>query len=137
MRATETEWLQARESRRPSKICSCRQAEAPWKPQGLQYLHLRGVSRGLIGAIAHPKTYESNFIHHNFVQFGKQHSRYKAILCSLLFCHNSFVKYTPSLYVLCNVFTPTRKTLDFKHAPQKREKHKYTKEDEDIYIAVV
>jgi len=25
-------------------------------------------------------TYESNFIHHDFVQFGKQHSRYKAIL---------------------------------------------------------
>jgi len=39
--------------------------------------------------------------------------------------------------VLCNVFTPTRKTLDFKYASQKREKHKYTKEDEDIYIAVV
>jgi len=35
--------------------------------------------------------------------------------------------------VLCNVFTPTRKKLDLKHASQKREKHKYTKEDEDIY----
>jgi len=31
-----------------------------------------------------PKTYESNFIHHVFVQFGKQHSRYKAILPSIL-----------------------------------------------------
>jgi len=39
--------------------------------------------------------------------------------------------------VLCNVFSPTSKKLDFKHASQKREKHKYTKEDGDIYIAVV
>ena len=30
------------------------------------------------GTIASPKTYESNFIHHDFVKFGKQHSRYKA-----------------------------------------------------------
>jgi len=29
-----------------------------------------------------PKTYESNFIHHDFAQFEKQHSRYKAILPS-------------------------------------------------------
>jgi len=28
------------------------------------------------------KTYESNFIHHNFVQFGKQHLRHEAILSS-------------------------------------------------------
>jgi len=41
------------------------------------------------------------------------------------------------IIVLCNVFTPTRKTLDFRHASQKRETHKYTKEDEDICIAVV
>jgi len=32
------------------------------------------------GAIEFPKTYESNFIHHNVVHFGKQHSRHKAIL---------------------------------------------------------
>jgi len=30
------------------------------------------------------KTYESNFIHHDFAQFGKQHSRYKAILPSIV-----------------------------------------------------
>ena len=41
------------------------------------------------------------------------------------------------IIVLCNVFTLTRKTLDFKHASQKREKHKHTKEDEDICIAVL
>jgi len=37
---------------------------------------------GAIGAIAPPKTYESNFFLHDFVQFGKQHMRYKAILSS-------------------------------------------------------
>ena len=36
------------------------------------------------GAIVPHKTYESNFIHHNFVQFGKQHSPYKAILSSTI-----------------------------------------------------
>ena len=38
--------------------------------------------------------------------------------------------------VLCIVFTPIGKTLDFKHASQKREERKYTKEDEDICTAV-
>jgi len=48
-----------------------------------EYLHLwAGVdAEGTIGAIT-PKTYESNFIHHDIVQFGKQHSRYKTILLS-------------------------------------------------------
>jgi len=40
--------------------------------------------RRAIGAIASPKTYESNFIHHDFAQFKKQHSRYKAILPSVV-----------------------------------------------------
>jgi len=31
-----------------------------------------------------PKNYESNFFHHDFVQFGKHHSRYKAILQSIV-----------------------------------------------------
>jgi len=43
-----------------------------------------------------PKTYESNFFHHDVVQFGKQHSRYKAF-GRPLFCHSSVVKYTSSL----------------------------------------
>ena len=30
------------------------------------------------------ETYKSNLIHHNFVQFGQQHSRYKAILPSIV-----------------------------------------------------
>jgi len=36
-------------------------------------------------AIAPPKTFESNFIYHNSVQFEKQHSRYKATLSSIAF----------------------------------------------------
>jgi len=36
------------------------------------------------GAIDPPKTYESNFYHHDFIKFGKQHSRYEAILPSIV-----------------------------------------------------
>jgi len=44
----------------------------------------RGGSREAIGAIIPPKTYESKDIHHDFVQFAKQHSRFKAILPSIV-----------------------------------------------------
>jgi len=36
-------------------------------------LSKRFVSKKAIGAIAPTKTYESNFIHHDFVQLGTQH----------------------------------------------------------------
>jgi len=39
---------------------------------------------GSIGATALPKTYESNLIHHNFVQFGKKHSRDEVISSSCI-----------------------------------------------------
>jgi len=39
-------------------------------------LSKRFLSKKAIGDIAPPKTYESNFIHHDFVEFGKQHSRF-------------------------------------------------------------
>jgi len=39
-----------------------------------------GTRGGPGEAISPPKTYASNFIHYDLVQFGKQHSRYKAIL---------------------------------------------------------
>jgi len=42
----------------------------------------RGGSRGGDWGDRPSKTYESNFIHHDFLQFGKPHSRYKAILSS-------------------------------------------------------
>jgi len=54
-----------------------------------------GRSRGGDWAIALSKTYESKFIHHDFAQFRKQHSRYKAILPSIVlsmqFCEVYFI----------------------------------------------
>jgi len=49
----------------------------------LHWTWRKSGSRGAIGAIGPPKTYESNFIHHDFVQFGKQHSRCKTIFPSI------------------------------------------------------
>ena len=34
-----------------------------------------------------PKTYDSNFVRHHVVQFGKQHSRYRVILSSIVLPH--------------------------------------------------
>ena len=46
--------------------------------------------KDLEGSIAPPpETYESIFIRHDFVQFGKQHSRYKAILLSIVLSQKS------------------------------------------------
>jgi len=57
-----------------------------------------GSREGAIGAIAPPKTYESMFIHHNLLQFGKQHSRYKPILSSIVlwqqWCEVYFISLT-------------------------------------------
>jgi len=44
----------------------------------------------------HPKTYDSKFIHQDFIQFRKQHSRSRPFFRPL-FCHSSVVKYTSSL----------------------------------------
>ena len=52
--------------------------------QGWYMLIKQGGSRGGDWGDRPPKTYESNFFHHNFVQFGKQHSRYKVILSSIV-----------------------------------------------------
>ena len=60
----------------------------------------RGGSRGAIGAIAPPKTYESNFIHHDFVQFEKQHSRWHAILPSIVLLQQYFEVYFVSFTVM-------------------------------------
>jgi len=60
-------------------------------------VNIRGGSKG--GGDLPPKTYESNSIHHDFVQFGKQHSRYKAILPSIVLsqkcCEVYFISLTP------------------------------------------
>jgi len=52
---------------------------------------------GAIGAISPPKTYGSYFVHHDFVQFGKQHSRYKTILPSIDLSQQCYVQFTSSL----------------------------------------
>jgi len=53
------------------------------------------IQRGAMGAVALPTTYESNFIHHDFVQFGKQNSQYKAnfpfTVLSQQFCEVCFI----------------------------------------------
>jgi len=46
---------------------------------------------------ASTKTYESNFIHHNFVQFGKRHSGCKAVFAVHCFVTARVVKHTLSL----------------------------------------
>jgi len=56
----------------------------------------RGGSRG---AISPPETYETNFIHHDFVQFGKQHSRCKNILPSIVLTQQSCEIHVISLTV--------------------------------------
>ena len=43
------------------------------------------------------KLNESNFFHHNLVQFGKQYSRYKAILSSMVLSQNCCEVYLGSL----------------------------------------
>ena len=61
-------------------------------------LSKRFLSKKAIGAIAPPKTYESNFILHDFVQFGKQNSQFKAILPSIVlpqhWCDVHFISLT-------------------------------------------
>jgi len=42
------------------------------------------IKGGPLGRSNPPKTYENNNIHRNFVQFGKQLSRCKAILLSIV-----------------------------------------------------
>jgi len=72
-----------------------------WRCAKDQMKHNQGwIQRGVMGAIAFPRTYESNFIHHDFVQFGKQHSRYKAILSSIVLSQQCCEVYFISLTVV-------------------------------------
>ena len=52
--------------------------------QQLKWPFLAGRIQGDDWGDRPPKTYKSNFIHHDFVQFGKQDSRYEAILQSIV-----------------------------------------------------
>jgi len=62
-----------------------------------------GGSRGGHWDDCPPKTYENNFIHHDFANFGKQHSRYKAILPSIVLsqqcCEVYFTSYISEVIV--------------------------------------
>jgi len=69
-------------------------------------LQLQG---GAIGAIATPKTYENNFIHHDFAQFGKQHSWLKAILSSIVLSQQCCEIYSISLIVAKHLWDLTTK----------------------------
>jgi len=60
----------------------------------------RGGSRGGGGAIASSKTWESNFTHHDFVQFGKQHSQYEVFLPSIVLSQQCYEVYFISLTVV-------------------------------------
>jgi len=51
-------------------------------------------------ATAPLKTYGNKFIHHDFVQFGKQHSRHKGILLSVLVSQQTSEVYFISLAVV-------------------------------------
>ena len=53
---------------------------------------IRGGERSLP-----PKTYKSNFIHHNFVEFRERHSRHKTILPTIVLSQRSVVKHASSL----------------------------------------
>ena len=64
-----------------------------WSSQGR-------IQVGAIGAIGPPKTYESNFFHHDFEQFRKQHSQYKAVLPSIVLSQKCCEVYFISLMVM-------------------------------------
>jgi len=57
---------------------------------GKKYWRAWADPGGAIGAIATPKTYKRNFIHHDFVQIEKHHSRYHAILPSIVLSQQYF-----------------------------------------------
>jgi len=59
--------------------------------------------------ISHPKIYESDFIYHDFVQLGTQHSRYKAILSSIVLSQQCFEVYFSLLTVAKPVLDMTTK----------------------------
>ena len=55
---------------------------------------------GEIEAISPPKTYKSNFFHHDFVQVGKKYSRRKAILSSVALSQQCCEVYLISLAIV-------------------------------------
>jgi len=68
---------------------------APFPPLAQTYSYATGD-----WAIAHAETYESNFIDHDFAQFGKHHSRYKTILPTIILSQGCCEIYFISLTVV-------------------------------------
>jgi len=58
-----------------------------------------------------PKIYGSNFIHHDFVQIGKQHLRYKAIFLSVVLSQQYCEVYFDLSYSSDPVMTLVYQTL--------------------------
>ena len=57
--------------------------------QGIYFLPYRAAPGERLGRLT-PKTYENNFIHHYFLQFWKEHSRYKVILSPIVSSQQCF-----------------------------------------------
>jgi len=74
-------------------------------------LSVRFLSKKATGAISPPKTCESNFIHHDFVQFGKQHSQLKEILSSIVLSQQCCDVYFTSLRVATQWWDLTNQIL--------------------------
>jgi len=71
-----------------AQVCGCVSAHPGLPPGG-------GSKEGRLGR-SPCKTYDSRFTYHDFIRFGKQRSRFKAILPSIV-CQSSVVMYTSSL----------------------------------------
>jgi len=82
-----------------------------WASGSLSLLSIREGSlvTNLLTGRSPPKTCESNFIHHNFLQSGKQHSRCKAILPSIVLSQQCCEVYVISLTVAKPLWVLTSK----------------------------
>jgi len=92
----------------------------------------RGASRGGDWGDRPPNTYKGKFFHHDFLQFGKQHSRHKTIFRSLL-CHSSVVKYTSSNWAW-QTFRWTQEK--FSHYLSKRENNGFISTENAMAIGL-
>ena len=82
-----------------------------------------------IVAIAPPKTYMSNYVNHDILQFGKQHSRYKTILpstdlsqqCLFIYFTTILLQAVAWLVQFCRVTSSFQSTA---RVNSKKKKHK-------------
>jgi len=84
-------------------VSYCCAISSPTEAPGLAAVNsqcLAGADPGAIGAIALPNTYERYFFHHDFVQFRKHHSIYKAIFSCIVLSQQCCEVYFISLSVV-------------------------------------